>query len=270
MQATINPQDLRKLLTDYVQAYPGTFHERPIWRSPLLVTARADDRFDRLPEIAARDHMLPSDLLAEVRSVVVFFFPFKKELAVENHKGDTPCRNWGLAYEAANRLINRSSEYLQAFFEKRGYQTALTPVTHNFNEVDLVARWSHKHLGHLAGLGRFGVNAQLITPSGCAGRMGSLVTQADLGDAPLVSEPELCLYKNGLKCLVCVKRCPVEAVSTAGIDRRLCWERLKSNLANVEALAGLDSETHVCAKCQVLVPCSLKVPPLKKEATRAG
>ena len=185
-------------------------------------------------------------------------------------KGIFPAATGGLAYEAANRLINRASEYLQAFFEERGYQAALTPATHNFNEVDLVARWSHKHLGYLAGLGRFGVNAQLITPSGCAGRMGSLVTAADLGDAPLVSEPELCLYKNGRKCLMCVKRCPVEAVSTAGIDRRLCWERLKSNLTDVKALAGLDSETHVCAKCQVLVPCSLKVPPLAKEETRAG
>jgi len=270
MQSTIKPQDLRNLLTDYVQAYPGTYHERPIWRSPLLVTARADDRFDRLPEIAARDHMLPSDLLAEARTVVVFFFPFNKELAVENHKGETPCRNWGFAYEAANRLINRASEYLQAFFEERGYRVALTPATHNFNEVDLVARWSHKHLGYLAGLGRFGVNAQLITPSGCAGRMGSLVTEADLGDAPLVKVPELCLHKNGQKCLVCLKRCPVGAVSKAGIDRRLCWERLKSNIANLEALAGLDSETHVCAKCQVLVPCSLKVPPRAKGTSREG
>ena len=95
MQTTIKPQDLRHLLTDYVQAYPEKYHERPIWRSPLLVTARADDRFARLSEIAARDHMLPSDLLAEARSVVVFFFPFNKELAIENHKGDFPCRNWG-------------------------------------------------------------------------------------------------------------------------------------------------------------------------------
>lgn len=267
MNPTITPQDLRNLLTDYVQAYPVTYHERPIWREPLLVNARADDRFDRLPDIAARDHLLPSGLLAETRSVVVFFLPFKKELAVENHKGDTPCRNWGLAYEATNRLINRASEYLQGYFKARGYRAALTPATHNFNEAELVARWSHKHLGYLAGLGRFGVNAQLITPSGCAGRMGSLVTEADLGDAPLVRAPELCLHKNGRKCLVCLKRCPVDAVSTTGIDRRLCWERLKSNLAKLEALAGMDSETHVCAKCQVLVPCSLKAPPRTKETT---
>jgi len=270
MTVTITPQDLRNLLGDYVKTYPENYHERPIWREPLLVTARADGRFARLPDIAARDHLLPSGLLAGARSVVVFFFPFKKQLAAENHKGDTPCRNWGLAYEAANRLINRAGEYLQGYFEEQGYRAALTPVTHNFNEVELVARWSHKHLGYLAGLGRFGVNAQLITPAGCAGRMGSLVTDAELGDAPLVTETELCLYKNGFKCLVCLKRCPVEAVSTDGIDRRLCWERLKSNLANLEALAGLDNETHVCAKCQVLVPCSLKAPSREKGTTREG
>jgi hypothetical protein len=52
----------------------------------------------------------------------------------------------------------------------------------------------------------------------------------------------------------------VEAVSEAGIDRRRCWTRLKQNRAKTEALAGLDSHTHVCGKCQVLVPCSLKIP----------
>ena len=70
-------------------------------------------------------------------------------------------------------------------------------------------------------------------------------------------------YPNGYKCLVCVKRCPIEAVSQSGIDRKLCWQRLNDNLHRTEELAGLENTTHVCGKCQVLVPCSLKAP--KKE-----
>jgi len=123
----------------------------------------------------------------------VVFIPFVRELAAENNEGPFPCRNWGLAYEATNFLINNLCERIKNFLEKAGYETALVPATHNFDHEKLTARWSHKHLGYIAGLGRFGVNAQLITPSGCAGRLGSLVTEADFGDNPLVDQKELCL-----------------------------------------------------------------------------
>ena len=254
-------QDLRHLIETYTRDYPQQYNQENIWRSPLVATARADQRFDLLPRIAARDHLLPRDLLPTAQSVVVFFIPFGRTLARENHKDSIPCRNWGLAYEATNRLINRLCQVIQAHFKTLGYASALVPATHNFDPDRLMARWSHKHLGHIAGLGRFGVNAQFITPSGCAGRLGSLVTEADLGDSPLIDDLELCIHKRGGRCLVCVDRCPVGAVSPeSGINRKLCWERLKSNLAETEQLKGLDETTHVCGKCQVLVPCSLKVP----------
>ena len=261
MSTSVTCQDLRALIEKYVSDYPEAMGQKNFWRSPLAVTAKADERFDILPDIAASDHALPKDLLITGKSVIVFFVPFVKELAKENHKGEFPCRNWGLAYEATNKLINSLCEQIKLYLEAAGYTSTLVPATHNFDHKKLMARWSHKHLGYLAGLGRFGVNAQFITPSGCAGRLGSLVTEADLGDNPLVTEKELCLHKNGHKCLVCVKRCPVGAVSAeTGIDRKKCWARLKSNLHETKELANLKENSHVCGKCQVLVPCSLKVP----------
>ncbi|MGE0086702.1 MAG: hypothetical protein AB7S75_20040 [Desulfococcaceae bacterium] len=253
-------QELRESVCGFVREYPEKTGERNIWREPLLASASADDRFQRLREIAAPDHLMPRDLLPSAKSVLVFFIPFSKELALENRRGDIPCRNWGLAYESTNRLIGKLCEHIRDELEKRGFQAELTPATHNFDPIRLMSRWSHKHLGYLCGLGRFGVNAQFITPSGCAGRLGSLVTDADTGDHPLVEEAELCLHKRGHKCLICVKRCPVGAVSEAGIDRQKCWERLQFNLTQTEQMAGLENTTHVCGKCQVLLPCSLKIP----------
>ena len=260
MARTVTADDLRDIITDYVAQYPEKSGVNSFWRPPLLAAAPAENRFDILPKIAADDHALPKDLMPSAKSVVVFFVPFVKDLAVENHKGDVPCRKWGLAYEATNDLINRLSQRLKTFLEEKEFEAELTPATHNFDHERLVSRWSHKHLGYIAGLGKFGVNAQFITPAGCAGRMGSLVTNAALGSSPLVDEKELCLHKTGGKCLICVKRCPAGAVSEAGIDRKKCWERLKFNLSHTEALAGLGNNTHVCGKCQVLVPCSLKIP----------
>jgi epoxyqueuosine reductase QueG len=257
---TISIDEIRAAAERFVAQYPEETNEPAIWRPPLVASAQADERFDILPKIAADDHALPRDILPEARSVLVFFIPFHKALAKENHKGEIPCRNWGLAYQATNRLIGRLSGHLKTDLEARGHATELTPATHNFDPQRLMSRWSHKHLGYIAGLGRFGVNAQFITPKGCAGRLGSFATAADLGDHPLVTEDELCLHKRGKSCLACVKRCPVEAISEAGIDRQRCWARLNHNLDETEQLAGLDSHTHVCGKCQVLVPCSLKIP----------
>jgi hypothetical protein len=46
---------------------------------------------------------LQHDLLALTKSVVFFFVPFTKALAMENHKGEAPSRSRGLAYESTTR-----------------------------------------------------------------------------------------------------------------------------------------------------------------------
>jgi epoxyqueuosine reductase len=261
MTGTISIETVRQVIEQSVTRYPVEYSIPNFWRSPIAACAPADDRFNILPDIAKPDHSLPEDLLSTGRSVVVFFVPFTKELAKENHKGDIPCRNWGFAYQHTNNLINGICEELKRRLAKSGRNTALVPATHNFDEKTLMARWSHKHIGYVAGLGRFGVNAQLITPKGCAGRLGSFVTEAILGDHPLVTDEELCLYKTEGQCLVCKKRCPVGAVSeTHGIDRHKCWARLNENLHHTKVMQGFETTTHVCGKCQVLVPCSLKAP----------
>jgi epoxyqueuosine reductase QueG len=252
----VTADQLRGMAEEFVYSYPSETTIRNWWRKPLLATAQADDRFRVLPKIASDEHMLPWDLLPSAKTVIVFFIPFIKELIDENSAGEFPCRNWGLAYEGTNRLIGMLSERIRAYLTDAGYRSVLTPATHNFDVVRLVAQWSHKHLAHLSGLGRFGFNTQLITPSGCAGRLGSLVTEADLGDSSLVESQELCLHKAGEDCLKCLERCPVGALTEDGIDRHLCYDRLKFNLNHTDALAGLGDATHVCGKCVVDLPCS--------------
>ncbi len=239
-----------------MSSYPSKNLVRNWWRKPLLATASVDDRFRILPQIASEEHLLPRDLLSSANTLIVFFLPFVKELIDENRPGKFPCRGWGLAYEATNDLIGLLAEKIKEHLAEHGYKSALTPATHNFDEIKLVSRWSHKHLAHLSGLGRFGVNAQLITPSGCAGRLGSLVTEVELGDNPLVESRELCLHKANQECLKCLGRCPVGAVKEEGIDRQRCFTRLRVNLNHTEALAGLKETTHVCGKCAVGLPCS--------------
>jgi len=260
MNHSIAIDELRRVAENFVAREPGRLETDGWWQAPLLVTAPVDARFDQLPRIAADDHLHPRDLLPTAKSVVVFYIPFKKELVKENRKGDRPCRNWGVAYVQTNDLIGRLSQALEDWLTQKGYKSGLTPATHNFDEVKLMARWSHKHLAHLLNLGRFGVHHLMITPAGCAGRLGSLVTEADLGEHALIETGEACLLKAGKECGKCIQACPVEALSKDGFERKLCWDRLVENRSDLEYFSDLPYSTHVCGKCAALMPCSFKNP----------
>jgi len=259
----INIDELRMLAEEYVAAEPDRMGIEGFWQAPLLVSALIDERFDILPQIAFEEHLRPHELLPSAKSLVVFFIPFKRELVKENKKGDRPCRNWGLAYVQTNDLINRLSQAIEEFFAAKGFKSGLTPATHNFDEDILMARWSHKHLAHLSNLGRFGTHHMLITPVGCTGRLGSLVTEADLGDNPLIETDEACLLKAGKKCGECIEACPVDALSETGFERRKCWNRLNQNRDRLDYLSDLPDSTHVCGKCAALMPCSFLNPVAK-------
>ena len=256
--------ELRNSAIDFVAAEPSNSNTEDYWRTPLLVSAPIDERFDLLPQIAFNRHMHPYDLLPTAKSLIVFFIPFKHRLVKKNKKGDRPCHNWGLAYVQTNDLIGRLSRALKNLLTSRGFAVELTPATHNFNEDVLMARWSHKHLAFLANLGRFGTHHMLITPAGCAGRLGSLVTEADLGDHPLIKTKEACLLKAGKKCGKCIEACPVAALSQDGFERHRCWNRLKENQKILDYFADLPESTHVCGKCVAIVPCSFLNPVSKR------
>lgn len=252
--------DLFQWLIDYVATYPKKYSQIAIWREPIMACAPADDRFRRLKEITVPDHALPEDMLPSAKTVVVWFIPFKHHLQMDNTGGKRPALSWGRAYLSTNDMINRIGSAMKDVIEKNGGEAALTPATHNFDKKRMVSLWSHKHLGHLIGLGRYGTNCQLITPAGCSGRMGSLVTNLALGDHPLVAADELCLVKAGKKCGKCITSCPVDALSEDGLDRPRCYARLRENFHLLMAPDGLPDTTSVCAKCQVGMPCSDKAP----------
>jgi epoxyqueuosine reductase len=226
------------------------------WRKPILASGAVDDRFQILKEAVSEDHLMPEDLLPAAMTVIVFFIPFTEELVRENREGTLACRNWGLAYTETNTLIAEISEALSRILADHGHRSAVTPPTHNFDEEKLVSRWSHRHLAHLVGMGRFGVHRQIITPEGSAGRLGSLVTDAQLGDHPLQTGVGACLHMAGKTCLACSRKCPVNALTGNTFDRFTCYEQCLVNDRNLSDMPVTD----VCGKCVAVVPCSFRNP----------
>jgi epoxyqueuosine reductase QueG len=97
-------------------------------------------RFVVTLDFPCSDPFHPTDLLPTAKSMILFFIPFAKALVKENQQGDRPCRSWGVAYVETNDLISRLSQALADSLAEAGFKSALTPATHNFDEVRLMAR----------------------------------------------------------------------------------------------------------------------------------
>lgn len=227
------------------------------WREPLLaVASAADPLFREFRRVVHPEHAMPEEILPGARAVVVFFLPFQQWVGRENDQaGVHAARSWAASYVATNQLIHDINTHLKRRIEELDYRSGITPATHNFDEQQLISRWSHKHLAYVAGLGTFGLHHLLITAAGCCGRLGSFVTNMPLPATPRPTA-EFCLAKAGGECSACVSKCSYEALLENRYDRHRCYEQCLVNDRYYSDMPLVD----VCGKCACEVPCSYRVP----------
>jgi epoxyqueuosine reductase len=251
--------EIRNVLAGWVERKRSANY----WREPLVAVASAmDPLFGELRRAVGPTHAMPDEILPGARSVVVFLLTFQRWLGQENDwAGFYAARSWAESYLATNQIIQTINDHLKMQLEAAGYPTAITPATHNFDEQQLISRWSHKHLAYIAGLGTFGCHHLLITASGCCGRLGSLVTTMPL---PPSQRPaaEWCLEKAGVECLACVSKCSYEALFESKYDRHRCYEQCLINDRHYGDLPLVD----VCGKCACEIPCSYGIPKVAGDA----
>jgi epoxyqueuosine reductase QueG len=246
---------LQESITDAVRRTVANAGTVTPYREPLIGFADAHDlRFRELRHIADPDHMMPQDVLPGARSVVSFFVPFSPRVVRANARDrQAVARQWAVAYVETNDLIGQITDHLVDLLAAHDIRAAAEPATGNFRADSLTSRWSHKSVAVIAGLGSFGLHHMIITDAGCAGRLGSLVTEAQL-PIPSSDERERCLYFHDGSCRACIQRCPVDALSEEeGIDRERCWERCLDVAGLYEHLGTVE----VCGKCAI-GPCSLE------------
>lgn len=250
--------NLEQFITSFVRDEVSQAETVTRYRQPLVGFADAGDpRFHQLRAIADPTHLQPDDLLPGARSVASFFLPFAREIVMANRKdAQQVAFEWALAYLETNELIGHISEGLIESLGERGVKAATEPATHTYDPNRLMARWSHKSVAVIAGLGSFGLHRMLITEAGCAGRFGSLVVDAALEPTSGPGDPhrERCLYFYDQSCTLCIERCPVGALKETGLDKHRCNERLLQVAAYHFRDLGL---ADVCGKCAT-GPCAFE------------
>ena len=248
---------IESMIKDLIASYGRGGEVETTWREPIVGFAAADNPlFDQFKEVVRPTHAAPGELLPGAKSVIAYFIPFSKELHRQNFEAGWYCsRSWAVMYTETNRLISEINAHLRNELASQGYQTVLIPPTHNFDKQTLMSDWSHRHVAYAAGIGRFGVHNLLITARGCAGRVGSVVTDLPLRPS-LLPRDEFCLHRAGMDCLKCVERCQYGALLADQYDRHACYRQC---LANDQYHQDLDL-TEVCGKCAAMVPCSVTNP----------
>lgn len=249
-------EELEALIRNDIANYQAKKEIKSQWKSPLIKYAdAADPLFTKLKDVVSEDHLLPEDILTEAKTVIAYFIPFAEKIANSNIEGKYSSSQWATAYVETNQLIAEINQHLKEKLSEKNYEASLIAATNNFDKERLLSNWSHRHAAYIAGLGTFGINNMLITEKGCAGRIGTLITDVKL-KASVRDEKENCLNKAGYECSLCVDRCVNGALQELSFDRHKCYQLLLEN----DKIRMKSKLTDVCGKCCVDLPCSFSNP----------
>lgn len=155
----------------------------------------------------------PHSIYPEAQTVIIIGLPVQLPILET-----APSIYYHELYHTINRLLDEKAYLLSNFLTGAGYPSIYLPRD-GYGDIEVLLKkplafFSHKHAAYLAGLGSFGWNNVLLTPEyGPRVRFTSIFTTAPLESDPILGE-DLCT-----RCLLCIKSCPVNALSTEKEDQ---------------------------------------------------
>jgi len=246
--------------------------------SPLVGFSSGDDRlYQDFKTHVGPFHWTPGEVLAmafpdlkvgaDEISVISWVLPQTEATRKENRREDIyPSESWVRARIFGEQFNDKVRKHLAEELVRQGYE-AVAPVSHpnwkmeESERFTFASRWSERHAAYASGLGTFGLCDGLITARGKAMRVGSVVARMRISPTPrpYSDHHEYCLFYSKGSCGKCIERCPVQAVSASGHDKRKCRSHVKINVANyVKSHYGFDG--YGCGLCQTGVPCESRIP----------
>lgn len=224
-----------------------------IFDSPLLAVAHAyDPLFTQLTadDVVGSQHIMPKEWLEGAKSVISYFLPFTKRIREANRTLGVAAKEWMYGRYEGEQFNNSLRKHLVQQIAKTGANVVSPGIDPRFTVVNRRSNWSERHVAFIAGLGTFSLSRSLITKSGSAGRIGSIIV--DVSIEPTVRQ-YTAMDEYCIKCGACILRCPPFAINEQGKDNAVCSDYLDRVLARYKPRYG-------CGKCQTSVPCEFKNP----------
>jgi epoxyqueuosine reductase QueG len=181
-----------------------------------------------------------------------------------------PSERWARARIFGEEVNEKLRKHVVRSMESEGYQVVAPSLTPQFSlrispKYGFASTWSERHAAYASGLGTFGLCDGLITPKGKAMRTGSVLARIQVPPTPrpYTDHHEYCLFFTKGICGICIKRCPVGAITEAGKDKPTCYKHLFPVTKDyVKSEYGFDG--YGCGLCQTKIPCESKIP-VKKD-----
>ncbi len=177
-----------------------------------------------------------------------------------------PSENWVRVRHFGELFNNALRRHVEKKLQDAGIQAAaplLSPLWKRSNDGPYApcSNWSERHAAYAAGLGTFGLCDGLITPVGKAMRTGSVIAKiyAPPDQRPYDNHHAYCLYYSRGTCGKCIHRCPVNAISESGHDKKKCMHYTEEKM-NAYVMEQYGIDTYACGLCQTGVPCMDHIP----------
>lgn len=237
--------------------------EIEIFDLPLIGFAAAkDELFERYKEEKIIGPMFtsPEEWLPGAKTVIAFFFPFTEIVRRSNREDlDQPSMPWLYGRIEGQQFLGNYMRLLESRLAEDGARTCVPSLSERFQvrfepdgeDLRADSRWSERHAAYACGLGTFGISRGLITQKGTAGRIASIIIDAELEPD---GRPYTGVYDYCIRCGACAARCPAGAISLgSGKNNAKCYAYLNQIKAEYAPRYG-------CGKCQVGVPCETRDP----------
>ena len=205
-------------------------------------------------------------------TVISWILPQTRQTCLDNRKEDLyPSERWIRAKHFGRDVSRELSSHLVKILQDAKIP-AVNPTTTPFFTIQLTetyglaSTWSERHAAYVSGLGTFGLCDGLITPVGKAMICGSIIAQMKIPPTtrPYTDHQASCLFFANGTCGICIKRCPVGAITPLGHDKELCRKHcFEGALPYVRRTYGIDE--YGCGLCQTGVPCEHRNPVRTKE-----
>ena len=256
-----------------------------IFDEPLINFADGDDRiFEEYKDIIAPVHLTPREALAKAYDkkpgelpkhlpVISWIMPVTEETRKTNRKEKTtPSHLWAYTRWYGEKFNDALRKHMVEFLTKSQY-LVVTPVLQPYfriedNDREPFSNWSERHIAYAAGLGTFSLSDGFITERGIAHRCGSVVTDLILPPTERTARDPFsnCLFYVDGSCNTCIARCPAQAISEKGHDKKKCNTYVRKDIGYLREKykVGITG----CGLCQTEVPCEYQNRTRKRNGTR--
>jgi len=273
---------LETTIKDFISKSPeNTLQNRDsekAWADPLVGFSRGDDPLyqDYKQKIGAF-YWTPLEIFAQTfpelgigpdqLTVISWVLPQAEATKSDNRRQTVyPSERWARARIYGEEANIKLREHVVRVLQESGFEAVapmLSPLwkQRKSDRYGLASTWSERHAAYASGLGTFGLCDGLITPTGKAMRVGSVVARIQIPPTtrPYTDHRAYCLFFSKGICGNCVQRCPVGAITEEGHDKLKCFNHIRQTSAeHVKSHYGFDG--YGCGLCQTGVPCESKIP----------